>query len=224
MSKCLNFDVSIKLVGIMKMEYIRRNRRKRTVWLTVINSAILQAWNQQHTPEFMQLFIFWWTGTAESPVPLTPRLSVYFLFCQLLLRPFEGCLSIPSLRLCFHPRLKTLLDLSRVLDLGKIIRTVLQSTGTHSQFKHSWSECRGGSYSYIYLPNSLLISSPAKAAVSPRSSPLGTSYWSRYLRYSQVFVRTLIGFTFACTLWHTVEKLSADYLYIILLFSLLVYL
>ena len=100
--------IYFKLVGIVKMEYIRRNRRKRTVWLTVINSAILQAWNQQHTPEFMQLFISWWTGTAEGPVPLTPRLSVCFLFYQLLLRllrvvcrsPVSGFVFTLTSRLC----------------------------------------------------------------------------------------------------------------------------
>lgn len=92
--------------------------------------------------------------------PGTPNTSslCIFSFLSVASQTFEGCLSIPSLRLCFHLRLKTLFDLSRVLDLGKIIRAVLQSTGTPSQFKHSWSECRGGSYSYIYLPNSLLIS------------------------------------------------------------------
>ena len=53
--------------------------------------------------------------------------------------------------LCFHPRLKTWFDLSRVLYPGKKIRAVLQSTETPSQFIHSWSECRGGSYSSLRL-------------------------------------------------------------------------
>ena len=197
MSKCLHFDISIKLVGIVKMEYIRRSRRKRTVWLTVINSAILQLEINNIHLSSCNCLSFDEQGPRRARYPKTPRLSVYMYFLLISISCFSDFWG-----LSLDPQSQTLFSPSPQDFVWP--------------FPCSWPRQKN---------RGLFCSLLKRHQNSYIPGANVEDCWSRYLWYSQVFVRTLIGFTFACTIRHTVDKLSADYLYImLLLFSLLVYL